>query len=269
MKKLLVSFLIILMLLCAFGISACAEPEHKHSYDTLKHSMSNHWYECSCGDKISEEGHSGGTATCTQLANCSVCETPYGDLESHEHATLKYDENNHWYECACGDKLGEEEHKGGTATTTNRAVCNICGSEYGQLEIAPLEGLVFSLNDQQTEYSVTGYFGSDSKLIIPSTYENKPVTSIGSYALYNCTSLTSVYIPKSIVAIGYRAFYFCFNLTIYCEIEIKPSGWDNNWNESNCTVEWGYKPNQDSGWGGNVFPFPDEWDKPSGAGGQE
>jgi len=39
------------------------------------------------------------------------------------------------------------------------------------------------------------------------------VTSIGDYAFYDCTSLTSVTIPSSVTSIGSHAFYICTNLT--------------------------------------------------------
>ena len=42
---------------------------------------------------------------------------------------------------------------------------------------------------------------------------NEPVTSIGDYAFYWCTSLTSVTIPDSVTSIGERAFYNCTSLT--------------------------------------------------------
>ena len=45
-------------------------------------------------------------------------------------------------------------------------------------------------------------------LIIPNSVE-----SIGKYAFYNCSGLTSVTIPNSVTSIGDHAFYSCFGLT--------------------------------------------------------
>ena len=67
------------------------------------------------------------------------------------------------------------------------------------------------------------------------------VQKIPAYAFYNCTSLTSVTIPDSVTSIGSCAFRGCTLLTIYCEAISKPSGWDNNWNYSDCPVVWDSK----------------------------
>ena len=63
------------------------------------------------------------------------------------------------------------------------------------------------------EYS-NEYTGS---VVIPEkvTYNSKEysVTSIGYYAFYNCSGLTSVTIPNSVTSIGWYAFYGCKGLT--------------------------------------------------------
>ena len=48
---------------------------------------------------------------------------------------------------------------------------------------------------------------------IPSMLGGKPVTSIGSYAFYNCSGLTSVTIGDSVTSIGSSAFSGCSGLT--------------------------------------------------------
>ncbi len=43
-----------------------------------------HESACACGEKNTER-HSGGAATCTEKAVCSVCESGYGELEAHSY----------------------------------------------------------------------------------------------------------------------------------------------------------------------------------------
>ncbi|SVD92982.1 uncharacterized protein METZ01_LOCUS445836, partial [marine metagenome] len=54
---------------------------------------------------------------------------------------------------------------------------------------------------------------TSGELEIPSTYEGKPVTGIGSWAFWDCTSLTSVTIPDSVTSIGDFVFHSCSGLT--------------------------------------------------------
>ena len=74
--------------------------------------------------------------------------------------------------------------------------------------------LTFTLNDDSTEYSVSGYIGNPSgSLDIPSTYGGLPVTSIGERAFESCEDLSSITIPNSVTSIEYFAFYRCLSLT--------------------------------------------------------
>ena len=62
---------------------------------------------------------------------------------------------------------------------------------------------------------------------------NDGVTSIGNYAFYECTELTSISLPDSISSIGQYAFYNCSNLTDI----IIPNGVENigNWAFHSCS----------------------------------
>ena len=37
------------------------------------------------------------------------------------------------------------------------------------------------------------------------------------------------------------SFNFCANLTVYCEAESKPEGWDENWCVGAKEIVWGHK----------------------------
>ena len=60
---------------------------------------------------------------------------------------------------------------------------------------------------------ITGYTGSATDLIIPSTIGGKKVTSIGESAFLECNTITSVDIPNSVVEIGSAAFMDCSSLS--------------------------------------------------------
>ena len=65
---------------------------------------------------------------------------------------------------------------------------------------------------------------------------------IRSRAFFSCNRLKSIFIPESVAVIEENAFKDCSKLTIYCEASERPNGWQSNWNVSNCSVVWGYKP---------------------------
>lgn len=55
-------------------------------------------------------------------------------------------------------------------------------------------------------YEVSSYKGTASNVIIPSTYNGKPVTGIGWNAFKNNTSIKKVIIPNGVTEIGMYAF---------------------------------------------------------------
>ncbi len=61
--------------------------------------------------------------------------------------------------------------------------------------------------------TVTGYSGSATELIIPSTLGGYPVTSIRDYTFDSCNSIISVTIPNGVTSIGEGAFINCTGLT--------------------------------------------------------
>ena len=107
------------------------------------------------GKALPAEGHIGGVADCHSKAICAICDQPYGGLDKANHAggtELRGDKpatctvdgyTGDTYCLGCGEILvtGEaipaEGHKGGTATTTEKAVCEVCGEPYGELLPAP------------------------------------------------------------------------------------------------------------------------------------
>jgi hypothetical protein len=70
--------------------------------------------------------------------------------------------------------------------------------------------LLFTTNNGAI--TITGYTGSDSQVIIPSTTNGWPVTAIGVNAFQNNTTISSVTIPVGVTNIGVQAFDFCANL---------------------------------------------------------
>ncbi len=75
-----------------------------------------------------------------------------------------------------------------------------------------------------------------TSIVIPNS-----VKTIGSSAFSGCSNLTSIIIPDSVTSIGENAFNGCSSLTIYAETDIKPSGWNIDWNPDGQPVVWGYK----------------------------
>ena len=142
-------------------------PVHTHDVhdEAWKYDKTQHWQECSCGEKLNVANHIYGDwkvtkeATETEVGSrergCTVCE--YVQVEiipeiGHEHGihdeTWKYDKTQHWQECSCGEKLNLATHTYGDWKVTKEATeteegsrergCAVC--EYVQTEAIPAAG---------------------------------------------------------------------------------------------------------------------------------
>ena len=102
-----------------------------------KSDADNHWHECSvagCGVIIdnSKAAHTPDrdAATETDPIKCSVCGYVITPTLGHTHAhgtEWKSDKDNHWNECACGDKANTAAH----SDTNKDGKCDICEYNVG------------------------------------------------------------------------------------------------------------------------------------------
>ena len=103
---------------------------------------------------IDPDNHAGGTeirgaveATCstdgyTGDTYCLGCKkkiaegTVIPETGIHTDADGKWesDEADHWHTCDCGEIFDKAAHEGGEATCSAKAVCEVCGTEYGELD---------------------------------------------------------------------------------------------------------------------------------------
>ena len=126
-----------------------------HAPETgYRHDETHHWMECMrCTAQLDSADHTGGTATCTESAICSVCRTAYGvpdptnhtgtadwtrTLTTHEkrwsccEEIFTAPEPHRWENGICPDCGYGCSHEGGTATCCEKAVCTICHNAYGE-----------------------------------------------------------------------------------------------------------------------------------------
>ncbi len=122
-----------------------------HTYGDWEVDTTNHWKECGCGNIVNQGVHTGGEATCTDKANCEVCGIEYGELDEDNHVDTKIinaeeakcEEEGYTGDVYCNDcqktvetgtKVDPVGHTGGEATCTDKAICEECQEEYGELD---------------------------------------------------------------------------------------------------------------------------------------
>ena len=109
------------------------------------------YYVCSkCGKLYADES---GTEE-IQKEKTVVEETghEFGDA-------YKSDNDGHWKECSCGAREEESAHVGGTATCYEKAVCEVCGVEYGSYDTDNHVGGTEVKNALKATEDTEGYTG--------------------------------------------------------------------------------------------------------------
>ena len=104
------------------------------------------------GAEIPATGHSGGTATCHSKAICDACGSEYGEIDPDNHdggteirgqAAASCTDAGYSGDTCCqgcgtvltqGAEIPATGHSGGTATCHSKAICDACGSEYGEID---------------------------------------------------------------------------------------------------------------------------------------
>ena len=104
---------------------------HDHQSNDWKSNETEHWQVCTCGAVFHKAEHSGGTATCTQRATCTVCGAEYGDALGHDFTTSwTHDDNMHWKQCSrCDEKDDVSPHTWDNGTITIAPTCTKAGEE--------------------------------------------------------------------------------------------------------------------------------------------
>ena len=120
---------------------------HDHQSNDWEHNDTEHWQVCTCGAVFHKAEHSGGTATCTQRATCTVCGAEYGDVLGHDFTTSwTHDDNEHWKQCSrCDAKDDVGPHTWDSGTITTAPTCTKAGertytcTECGATKTEPID----------------------------------------------------------------------------------------------------------------------------------
>ncbi len=230
--------------------STSSSSSHEHTFsDKWSYDNTYHWHEATCGHDVTKDKEKHDydetiipatyETTGKTVYTCKVCDYSYEEiipvLEHHYSNEWSHDETHHYH--ACTDegyeslRSDEEEHKFSewnitlaptiSAAGSKERECSVC--EYKQVEEIPqlvenADDLVFSLENEGTEYYVTGVIEHDPEthpiknIVIPAEYNGLPVTKIEQEAFSENYEIEFAYIPGSVTKIDIEAFFSCANL---------------------------------------------------------
>ena len=108
-----------------------------------------------------------------------------------------------WYEDA---KFSGEE-------VTAISVGDFGNKTYYAKWLSTTNGIKYQLSNDGTYYTVTGYEGKDTVIVIPDSVDGIPVTRLAYKAFMGKQRITSITVPDSVTYIGESAFGDCISLT--------------------------------------------------------
>lgn len=144
---------------------------HDHQSNDWEHNDTEHWQVCTCGAVFHKAQHSGGTATCTQRATCTVCGAEYGDVLGHDFTTSwTHDDNEHWKQCSrCDKKDDVSPHTWDNGTITTAPTCTKAGertytcTECGATKTEPIDATGHSWKSEWTSDATHHWYECDNK----------------------------------------------------------------------------------------------------------
>ena len=144
---------------------------HDHQSNDWESNETEHWQVCTCGAVFHKAQHSGGTATCTQRATCTVCGAEYGDVLGHDFTTSwTHDDNEHWKQCSrCDAKDDVSPHTWDNGTITTAPTCTKAGertytcTECGATKIEPIPATGHSWKSEWTSDATHHWYECDNK----------------------------------------------------------------------------------------------------------
>ena len=174
-----------------------------------------------------EVTHEAQEPTCTEIGwdayvTCTHCDyTTYKEIPAKDHNHIAVitrptctEQGFTTHTCNCGDEY-VDNYVDAKGHNYENSVCSNCGES----------GIEFKLSSDETYYIVIGLKDDcpDRNIVIPPTYNDLPVTSIGDSAFYDYYSIESVIIPEGVTSIGKYAFYDAFTVADSTSITIPSS----------------------------------------------
>ena len=207
MKKIFTTLIFTIM--CVTFLASCDSSEHEHNFTYTSAGGIGHYITASiCGCNYEE-----GTLPHYDENNDYICDAcgyaiSIGGAYPFEYVASEDGHCSHMVGESCNGTCNKSPHE----DLNNDMKCDMCGYEMSA-NTEKESNLEFKLLKDGT-YEVKGVGTcTDIEIVIPSSYQNKKVTSIAYRAFAENSTITSVTIPDSIKTIDEEAFYKCTELS--------------------------------------------------------